>query len=594
MEKRVILFLIISLAIIFSYDFLLKQMGLIPDDPIPEQISGERFTSDRTETTDSQSSRLGTGDLSLGEKAVDDPAFLSTLREELVDIETPLLRAQLSNVGGEIRSWKLKRYLTQGREDAMPVELIYPEGNFVGPLSLDIPDPELNKLLQEGFYDVQRDFTVLDERHPTGRLTFTLHIPERGIWIQKIFTFHHDSYLINVAIRKQGIGDKVGVLLGTNFGLLREPGGGPAQGFIGHVGPAWMIGDVLEKENPEPEIQRTGDIRWMALQDKYFISVVIPEGATEVFAKTEAERVVTAGVRFSTDREAPKISFALYAGPKQFSTLKAFDNGLEDTIDFGWFIYGSWGLVKAVAKPLFYVLQFLYDHTQNYGVAIILLTFGIKLLFVPLQYKSYKSMQGMQKVQPKVVALQAKYKDDREKLNKELIKLYKEHKVNPVGGCLPIVVQMPFFISLFNILYMTVEVRQAPFILWIYDLSVPDPYYVLPILMGVSMVVQQKIMPTTMDPTQAKMLLLLPVFMTFLFLTFPSGLVLYWLTNNVLTIAQQYITDRFIFKRPTFSQSTSESQEISPKAKEENDQEIGKKKGRKKNLKEAEKSEPRT
>ncbi|MEK7268166.1 MAG: YidC/Oxa1 family insertase periplasmic-domain containing protein, partial [Nitrospirota bacterium] len=258
------------------------------------------------------------------------------------------------------------------------------------------------------------------------------------------------------------------------------------------------------------------------------------------------------------------VSLQLYAGPKEFNTLKSLNVGLEDTIDFGWFIYGSWDIVKAVAKPLFYVLRFLYDYTHNYGLAIILLTVGIKLLFVPLQYKSYKSMKDMQVVQPKVVALQAKCKDDRERLNRELIKLYRDHKVNPVGGCLPMLLQMPVFVALFNILYMTIDLRQAPFVLWITDLSVQDPYYVLPVIMGASMVLQQKIMPTTMDPTQAKIMLLLPAFLTLLFLTFPSGLVLYWLTNNVLTIAQQFITDRYIFKKPTFSSPVEPAIETVP------------------------------
>jgi YidC/Oxa1 family membrane protein insertase len=152
-----------------------------------------------------------------------------------------------------------------------------------------------------------------------------------------------------------------------------------------------------------------------------------------------------------------------------------------------------------------------------------------------------------------VLTLQTKYKDDRERLNRELIKLYRDHKVNPVGGCLPMLLQMPVFVALFNILYMTIDLRQAPFILWIKDLSVQDPYYVLPIIMGVSMVIQQKIMPTTMDPTQAKIMLLLPAFMTILFVTFPAGLVLYWLTNNVLTITQQFVTDRYVYKQPTFA-----------------------------------------
>ena len=177
------------------------------------------------------------------------------------------------------------------------------------------------------------------------------------------------------------------------------------------------------------------------------------------------------------------------------------------------------------------------------------MTVGIKLLFVPLQYKSYKSMQGMQSIQPKVAALQEKLKDNKEKLNQDLMKLYREHKVNPVGGCLPMVLQMPVFIALFNILYMTIDLRQAPFMLWIRDLSIQDPYFVLPVLMGASMVVQQKIMPTTMDPMQAKMMMILPVGLTFLFVTFPAGLVLYWVVNNVLTITQQFVTDRF-FKKP--------------------------------------------
>src|SRR5207302_715059 len=187
--------------------------------------------------------------------------------------------------------------------------------------------------------------------------------------------------------------------------------------------------------------------------------------------------------------------------------------------------------------------------THNYGVAIILITVFIKLLLAPLAYKSYKSMKAMAAVQPEMMALQKKYADDRERLNKELMKFYKERKVNPVGGCLPMFFQIPVFVALFNILYMTIELRQAPFILWVKDLSVQDPYYVLPILMGATMFIQQKIQPTTMDPKQAQIMLLLPVFLTFLFITFPAGLVLYWLTNNVLTIAQQVITDRYLLPR---------------------------------------------
>ncbi|HEU5408505.1 MAG TPA: YidC/Oxa1 family insertase periplasmic-domain containing protein, partial [Nitrospira sp.] len=248
----------------------------------------------------------------------------------------------------------------------------------------------------------------------------------------------------------------------------------------------------------------------------------------------------------------------LFAGPKEFDTLQSLQIRLEDTIDFGWFLFGSWDMVRAVAKPIFYVLRYINEYTHNYGLTIIILTVMIKLLFVPLQYKSYTSMKQMQGIQPKVAALQEKFKEDRERLNKELIKLYRDHKVNPVGGCLPMVLQMPVFVSLFNILYMTIDLRQAPLGLWITDLSVQDPYYILPIIMGISMVVMQKIQPTTMDPTQAKVMLMLPALMTFLFINFPAGLVLYWLTNNVLTIVQQFVTDRFFFRTPAIAPATDE------------------------------------
>ena len=561
MEKRVVLFLVISLGIIFGYDLILKELGYSPlsDSPILDQPDSKTSS----ELPDSQDSPVIQKDDETRRIPIDEgmmssgSAKVEEQEEQIETIETPLYKVDVTNRGAQIQSWQLKKYLSQSEdvdpEDAGPVELVYSEGQFSGPLSLRLPDEEVTQLLQTGMYEVQRDFSILDDAHPVGRLTFTYQNEDRGLWIQKELSFHHDSYVVDVVVKTRGLTENLDVLLGTNFGVVEW-----GQGFIGLLGPAWMIGDVVEKEAPETEIQRSGDIRWAALQDKYFISVIIPEGASGVFAKTETERVVSAGVQFPGASGAQSRSFRLYAGPKQFDTLKGFHIGLEDTIDFGWFIYGSWTIVKAVAKPLFYVLRFLYDYTQNYGIAIILLTVGIKLLFVPLQYKSYKSMQGMQKIQPKVQEVQNKFKDDRERLNKELMNLYREHKVNPVGGCLPMLLQMPVFVALFNILYMTVDLRQAPFMLWISDMSVPDPYYVLPILMGVSMVVQQKIMPTTMDPTQAKMMLMLPVFLTFLFLTFPAGLVLYWITNNALTIAQQFITDRYIFKKPTFSSKPSE------------------------------------
>ncbi|MEP6888863.1 MAG: membrane protein insertase YidC, partial [Nitrospirales bacterium] len=454
--------------------------------------------------------------------------------------------------GAVLTSWELKRYTTTDKEHPQPIQMVYHGGKFRKPLSLQVTDPALSTQMNEGLYEIQRDFSTLDATHPTGHLIFTYADPQSGLRAVKELTFHHDTYVVDIAVRTEGVSGPVDVVLGTNFGIVEW-----GEGFIGLIGPATKVDDQIAKDTPDAEVERKGSVGWVALQDKYFLSVLIPTGASSAVIKKEGDKLFSSAVRYAAPSSTAAL-MSLYAGPKEFDTLKSFNIGLEDTIDFGWFIYGSWGIVKAVAKPLFSVLRFIHDYTHNYGVAIILLTVSIKLLFVPLQYKSYKSMKDMQLVQPKVAALQTKYKDDRERLNKELIKLYRDHKVNPVGGCLPMVLQMPVFVALFNILYMTIDLRQAPFFLWITDLSAQDPYYVLPIIMGISMVIQQKIMPTTMDPTQAKIMLLLPAFMTLLFLSFPAGLVLYWLTNNVITITQQFVTDRYIFKKRT-TPSSSES-----------------------------------
>ena len=549
MEKRVVLFLVLSLGIIFGYDLLLKELGYSPFSNSPiidEEIHQVDSRNDRSPSAFSdptlEKPRITTDHSEMAVNQVTVP------EEEVVFVDTPLLRVGISNQGAVITSWELKKFLTQTEEHS-PVQLVYPNGQFPGPLTLRSEGhEEVTNLLRQNPYRVEKDFSELNASHPTGKVVLTYGSDESEIWVQKELVFHYDSYVVDMEIRTRGISEKLDLVLGTNFGVVEW-----GQGFIGLLGSAWMIGEELVKESPEsdvPKIQREGPVRWLALQDKYFMSVFIPEDATGMFSKLENERVVSAGITLPTSSGQQIHKSRLYAGPKQFDVLKSFEIGLEDTIDFGWFIYGSWAPVKFVAKPLFSVLRTINEYTHNYGWSIILLTLAIKLLFVPLQYKSYKSMQGMKTIQGPVAKLQEKYKDDKQKLNEELMKLYREHKVNPVGGCLPMFLQMPVFIALFNILYMTIELRQAPFMLWISDLSIQDPFYVLPVLMGVSMFVQQKIMPTTADPNMAKMMLILPIGLTFLFVTFPAGLVLYWVTNNVLTITQQFVTDRYVLPPP--------------------------------------------
>ena len=551
MEKRVIVFLIVSLAVIIGYDYLLKGMGLLPPSepvqvattastPIAEQKSGRSESGSALPASSASSAPTGTNST----PAASDGGTGLVKEEQTIEVDTELFRAKFTNRGGVLKSWELKRYTTATDQGPVPVQLVYVGGRFKGPLSLVTTDQSVTSDLGSALYQVTQDIYRLDSAHPIGHLTFRYHDTQRNMDVEKELTFHHGSYVVDIATRTQGLTTPLDVTLGTNFGIVEW-----GEGFIGLMGSASLVDDKVLKETPDGEAERKGEVKWSAIQDKYFISVLMPQKAASALAKKEGDKLVSAGVRFPAPTSGSTLAMQLYAGPKEYDILKGLNAGLEDTIDFGWFVFGSWALVKAVAKPIFYVLRFLYEFTHNYGVTIILLTMLIKLMFVPLQYKSYKSMKQMQVIQPKVLAIQNKFKDDRERLNKELIKLYKDHRVNPVGGCLPMVLQMPVFVALFNILYMTIDLRQAPFMLWIKDLSVQDPYYVLPIIMGATMVIQQKITPTTMDPTQAKIMLFLPVFMTFLFVNFPAGLVLYWLTNNTLTITQQVVTERLFGKK---------------------------------------------
>ncbi|HET7910167.1 MAG TPA: membrane protein insertase YidC [Nitrospira sp.] len=546
MEKRVVIFLVLSLAVILGYDLLLKQLGLLP--PPAETVQGPPAETTAAPSVDSNPPSSAAVDHPTSPGKVDNAPRQPSLpnhvtpSERTVLIETDLFRVALDPRGGVISSWELKRLHT-GPPEEKPVQLVHQGANFKGPLSISTSETAADNVLREGQYSIETDITSLDNAHPVGHATLRFKDPASGLAVVKRLTFRLGSYLVEMTVAVEGLSGSYDVVLGTNFGIVEW-----GDGFIGLIGSASMVDGKVEKETPDTEIERKGAVQWVALQDKYFLSVLMPQAANAAWAKKEGEKLVSAGVRVPAG--GVPTALQLYAGPKEYDTLRSLNAGLEETIDFGWFIFGSWSIVKAVAKPIFYVLRFINDYTHNYGVTIILLTMGIKLLFVPLQFKSYKSMKQMQMIQPKVLGLQEKYKDDRDKLNKELIKLYRDHKVNPVGGCLPMILQMPVFVALFNILYMTIDLRQAPFFGWITDLSVQDPYYVLPIIMGATMVIQQKITPTTMDPTQAKVMLVLPVFMTFLFINFPAGLVLYWLTNNVLTIGQQVLTDRLYANRP--------------------------------------------
>ena len=559
MEKRVIVFLVLSLGIIFGYEYLLKELGLLPQPTISEPASPSTSESSSpsgpkpgSPTASTPLTKDAGSPPPSGVNARTQEAHGQPPAAEFTEVETDLYRAKFTTRGAALISWELKRYRSSS-DGKSEVQLVRQGGKFAEPLTITADDASHSKELSEGIYRVEKDFTTLDQGHPTGHMTFNYSNPATGVRLEKQLTFHAGSYVVDIALKSSGPAGALKIGLGTNFGVVEW-----GEGFIGSVGAATLIDDKIETDMPETETERKGSLKWAVLQDKYFLSALIPKTTASAFPKKQGEKLVSTAVRVAADPSGAPVELQLFAGPKEFDTLQSLQIRLEDTIDFGWFLFGSWDMVRAVAKPIFYVLRYINDYTHNYGLTIILLTVIIKLLFVPLQYKSYTSMKAMQGIQPRVAAVQEKFKDDRDRLNKELIKLYRDHKVNPVGGCLPMVLQMPVFVSLFNILYMTIDLRQAPLGLWINDLSVQDPYYILPIIMGISMVVMQKIQPTTMDPTQAKVMLMLPALMTFLFINFPAGLVLYWLTNNMLTIVQQFVTDRFFFRPPALAPSVDE------------------------------------
>jgi YidC/Oxa1 family membrane protein insertase len=274
----------------------------------------------------------------------------------------------------------------------------------------------------------------------------------------------------------------------------------------------------------------------------YFLSAWIPDAAEPNLYYTK----VLPPARYVLGLVGPELtvppgqtqlfSSRLYVGPKLQDHLAEIAPGLELTVDYG--------MLTVLAKPIFWLLKRIHDLVGNWGWAIIILTLLIKLAFYKLSETSYKSMANMRKLAPRLQALKERYGDDRQKLNQAMMEMYRKEKINPLGGCLPILVQIPVFIALYWVLLESVELRQAAFILWLKDLSSPDPYYVLPLIMGVTMFIQQKLNPAPMDPMQAKVMMILPFVFTVFFAFFPAGLVLYWVTNNILSIAQQWVITR--------------------------------------------------
>ncbi len=467
-------------------------------------------------------------------------------------VETRLYKAVFTNNGPSVKKFELKKYRMTPDKTSPPVNLIPTngDGNF---MTVDFIQnaADGNGILYQANQD---HLNLVDEGGPQ-ELVFTSVLPT-GLMVEKRYKFYPDQYKIDleVVVRNQGPQRLEGAFrVGLNPVIPKEKKSYYSS-FTGLTVLNQGEYTELDLDDPGDKVELQGQIGWIAFQESYFISAVVPEEPLDakieatkkdkdrLYAKLVGPSLVLAPGGQATAR------YALFLGPLDLGLLKQFGKGLDKAIDFGW--------TNVIAKPLLLTLRFFNNYVHNYGVAIILLTIVVKLIFWPLTHKSYKSMKEMQKLQPLMAKIREKYKDNKEQMNKELMALYKTYKVNPMSGCLPMVIQIPVFFALYRILAQAIELRHAPFMLWINDLSAPDrlfrfpfsiplmaPPYGIPVLtllMGASMFLQQKMTPTTGDPTQAKMMMLLPIVFTFLFINFPSGLVLYWLVNNILSIAQQY------------------------------------------------------
>jgi YidC/Oxa1 family membrane protein insertase len=483
--------------------------------------------------------------------------------QRLATVETPLYRATISSEGGKLQELTLKY---RGQKPMVVVGDLGPTGLVVGPPGRTEP---LAMEMEGG--DIQ-----LGPGRPTAAVVLSGEVD--GVRVRETLTFRADTYTIETAIRLENVGSTPRTVAVSLPWATRQSWKETPEKFLGqhptHI--VWATDGHVERVYSlceMPEVVTEG--RWIATDSIFYLAALVPKTPgfklvargepkeiCEAKSKDPVGRVTIAAETEPTvgARESWEGRLVVYAGPKEYDRLR--EHGLEDTIDFGSFLIPqSWTggrplLPMAwIGVPILLLMKWIYQYVGNYGVAIILITIVSKVLFYPLTVKGMRSMKAMQALGPQINALRSKYKSDPQRLQRETMELYRANKVNPMGGCLPMVAQVPIFYALYLALSVSPELQNAPFIcfgrlfdvdLWICDLAGPDPTYVLPILMGITMFIQQKMTPTTGDPAQARMMLFMPVIFTLMFLVYPiaSGLALYWAVSNVLQIGQQWLMDR--------------------------------------------------
>jgi len=579
MEKRAILAILLTFVIILFWTFIQSKFFPSPPSKTPPQEVKKEEVSPQEKASEKKAEIIRGKPVERGKTSVRPKA----VPQREVRVETQNYWAVFTSDDARLKHFKLKEYEDRVRQSAITIKLTQFVDEILGkkveepkkPEPLDLVNTREEKDLPLGLtfngsnlplhenWEVDKDQLRLLQNGEKGEITFSRSL-ENGLKIVKRFKFSSDRYTINLEVEAQNSSSKeitnqlglewIGEIelarlakeenkdFGLRYSLFRnqkvekkEFGGSGTSGCVPGCG--------TQKTTVEPfETVERGDIKWFSFGGEYFTALLIPPPSKEITVSVKGSEkeplradVMTPSISIPPQGKV-NATYQIYLGPKDEDRLKSLGVGAEKLTDFGFF--------TIVAKPLLWFIRVTHKVTGNYGIDIIIISILIKIIFLPLTQISMKSMKEMQKVQPEMSRLKEQYKNDKARLQQEIMLLYKRRKINPMSGCLPMLIQIPVFIALYNALQNGIEMRHAPFFLWIVDLSAKDPIYITPIIMGATMFIQQKMTPSAADPAQAKMFLLMPVMFTFLFLNFPSGLVLYWLVNNVLSIAHQYYLNK--------------------------------------------------
>jgi YidC/Oxa1 family membrane protein insertase len=538
--QRLILFIVFSFSILMLWDAWQRENR--PPAPVAQQ--GAPATAPGSAAVPTPSA--GAPAVAPGAQGVPTDTRAAAATRELIRVTTDLFVADVDPVGGDLVRLQLLKH-KDPVETTRDFVLFTPEFHYAAQSGLIGAGLPTHKTAFT--YEGPKEVKLADGQ---DAVAVTLTAPGAdGVKVTKTLTFRRGSYLIDVtkAVANPG---QAPVAAHAYFQLTRDSKAPPGDSFMLQTYTGAAIYNDKDKyvklpfsdiEKGKAPYTKEADNGWAAMVQHYFVSALLPPAGTprEFYSRRIGDNVYSAGVILPLAVPAggeAKLTVPVYAGPQEQDNLKVIAPGLDLVVDYGW--------LTVIAAPLFWVLKLLYGWFGNWGLAIIGLTVLIKLVFFPLSAASYKSMAKMKLLAPRLMKLKEQYGDDRVKMNQAMMELYKTEKVNPFGGCLPILVQIPVFIALYWVLLGSVELRQAPFYGWIKDLSAPDPFFILPALMMASMIVQTKMSPTPPDPVQAKVMMIMPFVFGVMFFFFPAGLVLYWLVNNILSIAQQWQIQRMI------------------------------------------------